>query len=171
MRTAIIDIGILGNRKSNLITDLRKHKIKLLSQRRCPACATKSNIRSPFQKCKTCNTQFFENPTVEDFIKSQDKKFRFVLVLSFILGLLPIIGFVISAGITGIYLLSPFRLYLSESGNFFSKILIRIVTILFFIFGIGAGFIAAPLYCLIRYTIIKNQFKLITKTFQSPKSH
>ncbi|HOZ29366.1 MAG TPA: zinc ribbon domain-containing protein [Bacteroidales bacterium] len=165
---AIFDIGIFGNRKANLISDFRKHEFKLLAQRRCPSCATKSKIRSPFQKCSTCNTEFFKNPTINEFIKHQDRKFQLVFVLSFVIGLLPIIGFVITAGITGISLLSPYRLYISESGNFISKILIRFVTILLFILGIGAGFIASPLYCLIRYTIIKNQFKIITKTFESP---
>jgi len=161
---AIFDIGIFGNRKANLISDFRKHEFKLLAQRRCPSCATKSEVRSPFQKCKACNTEFFENPTIDDFIINQDRKFRQIFIFSFVIGLVPIVGFVVSASLVGINLLSPYRKYISESGNFFSKILIRIITILFFIFGIGAGFISAPLYCLIRYTIIKNHFRLLVRT-------
>ncbi|MDD3687412.1 MAG: hypothetical protein PHE56_11660, partial [Bacteroidales bacterium] len=73
---------------------------------------------------------------------------------------IPILGFVASAAITGVHLLAPYRRYISDAENFFARILIKIVTILFFILGAGAGFIAAPIYCLIRYNIVKNQFRL-----------
>jgi DNA-directed RNA polymerase subunit RPC12/RpoP len=170
-QTTIFDIGFLGNRKATLITDKRRHKFNLLAQRRCPSCATKSEKRSAFQKCSVCGTEFFENPTINDFIVHQDKKFKMIFLLSFIIGLIPIVGFVICASLVGINLLSPYRKYISKTGTFFSKMLIRLLTVLFFIFGVGFGFVAAPVYCLIRYTIIKNQFKLANGVIVFPNKN
>jgi hypothetical protein len=157
---SIFGIGFLGNRKASIISDISKHKFNLLAQRRCPECATKSEKRTVFQVCNTCGSEFFKKPSVDEFIKEQDKKFKLILFISFFLGLIPVVGFVISASLVGINLLSPYRKYISKTGTFISKVLIRMLTIAFFVFGVGFGFVAAPMYCLIRYTIIKNQFKL-----------
>lgn len=170
VQNEIKSIGILGNARQKLVMVIAKHRIILLSQRRCPDCGTKSEKKNINQKCKVCGTHFFENPDVEAFIKFHDRKFFIILVFSAVIGFIPIFGFVASAVITGIHLLSPYRRYISNTENFFARILIKIMTALFFIIGAGAGFIVAPVYCLIRYNIIKNQFKLKYKMLNLPIS-
>jgi len=40
-----------------------------------------------------------------------------------------------------------------------TKLLIKFLTLLFFIFGVAFGFIAAPAYCVMRYYIWKGKFQ------------
>jgi hypothetical protein len=160
VQNEIKSIGLLGNARKKTVMDVYKHRVQLLAQRRCPDCGNKSTTKSVHQTCNVCNAKFFENPGIEDFISYHDRKFYIILVISVVLGFIPILGFVASAAITGVHLLAPYRRYISDAENFFARILIKIVTILFFILGAGAGFIAAPIYCLIRYNIVKNQFRL-----------
>lgn len=170
VQNEIKSIGILGNARQKPVVDVFNHRIILLSQRRCPDCGTKSMIKKINQNCSVCGVQFFENPDAEAFIKFHDRKFYVILAFSAVIGFIPIFGFVISAVLTGIHLLSPYRRYISNTENLFARILIRILTVLLFIIGIGAGFIAAPVYCLIRYSVIKNQFKLKYKMLNIPIS-
>lgn len=162
-QNSIFEIGIFGQRRTRLISNIKKHKFNLLSQRRCPVCATKSEIRTTNQTCSACGSAFFESPNVNEYIRFHDRKFYIILIFSAFIGMIPIVGFVISASLVGINLLSPYRKYISKSGTFFSKLLIRLITVIFFIMGVGFGFIAAPVYCIIRYTVIKNQFRLAVK--------
>lgn len=157
------EIGVLGQKKQNFVSDIFKHKLNLLGQRRCSNCASKLEYSKLPQTCEACNTQVFEDPTEVDFVQNMDKKFYRILFLSVFIGFIPIIGFVVSASLTGIHLLSPYRRYISKGGGFFSKILIRLITIVLFICGVGFGFIAAPVYATIRYYVIRSQFKIATK--------
>jgi hypothetical protein len=160
VQNEIKTIGLLGNARKKLVMDVYKHRIQLLAQRRCPDCGNKSKSKSVHQSCSVCNAKFFENPEIEDFIAFHDRKFYIIMVISVVLGFIPILGFVASAAITGVHLLAPYRRYISDAENFFAQILIKIITVLFFILGAGAGFVAAPIYCLIRYNIVKNQFRI-----------
>ncbi len=155
----LFKIGILGQRKYKFVTDKQAHKLELLSQKRCPVCATKHSNNGVILICPECNTKFFESPNKQEFIKYLDKKFYIVLSISFLIGFIPIVGFVVSASLVSIYLLSPYRKYISRTGTLFTKIVIRILTIIFFIFGSALGFIAAPIYAAIRYYTIRSQFK------------
>jgi len=60
--------------------------------------------------------------------------------------------------LTDIILLAPYRRYLSNINNFFIKILYRLIFIILVFLGIALGFIAAPLYCGIKYLIVKDRF-------------
>jgi Zn finger protein HypA/HybF involved in hydrogenase expression len=160
----IFEIGILGQRKANLTTDISKHRLNLLKQRRCPECATRFEKRSTMQTCKQCGTTLFSNPNIKDFTRYLDKKFYLILSISFVAGFIPIIGFVFSASLVSIHLLAPYRKYISKTGTLFSRLLIKLLTLIFFIFGAGLGFIAAPIYAAIRYYIIKSQFLLSNQT-------
>jgi hypothetical protein len=166
----IFDIGILGQRKSILTKNISKHRLKLLLNRRCPNCAAKFEKRSVSQTCDSCGTVLFNDPKIKDFTKYLDRKFYIILSISFLIGFIPIVGFVVSASLVSVHLLSPYRKYISKSGTFVSRLLIRILTLIFFIFGAGLGFIAAPVYATIRYFIIRSQFKSITGKLHESKT-
>ncbi|MDD4150210.1 MAG: hypothetical protein PHE33_09285 [Bacteroidales bacterium] len=159
----VFNIGILGHRKPILTTDINKHQLNLIAQRRCPKCATKFDKRSVSQVCSLCGTVLFTEPNLNQFVKYLDQKFYLILSISFVVGFVPILGFVVSASLVSIYLLSPYRKYISKSGTFLSRFMIRILTIVLFVFGVGLGFIAAPVYAAIRYYIIRSQFKASAK--------
>ena len=159
----VFNIGILGQRKINLIDDIDNHRLNLIAQRRCPKCATKFDKRNVTQICSSCGTVLFDDPNRKQFVKYLNRKFYVILGISFVVGFVPILGFVVSASLVSIYLLSPYRKYISKSGTLLSRIMIKILTLILFIFGAGLGFIAAPLYAIIRYYIIRSQFKLNQK--------
>ncbi|MDD2635738.1 MAG: hypothetical protein PHW82_09595 [Bacteroidales bacterium] len=163
----VFNIGVLGQRKSNITTDIEKHRFNLLAQRRCSNCATKFEKRSVSQTCNSCGTVLFTQSGLNNFIKYLDKKFYLILSISFIIGFIPILGFVVSASIVSVYLLSPYRKYISKSGTFISRFMIRVLTLVLFVFGVGLGFIAAPLYATIRYYIIRSQFKIKANTLKT----
>lgn len=151
-------IGILGQRKNELITDIKKHQLNLISHRKCPNCGNKPESKKLFQKCNLCGTALFESPTVNDFLKYQDRKFYKLAGVSFLLGFIPVIGFVLSAVLGNIYLFSPYRRYISGKSSFFTKIMIKFIIFLLFILGVALGFIAAPVYIIMRYYVWRRKF-------------
>lgn len=152
-------IGIFGQKKDTLISNVKEHQINLISHRKCPSCGNKLQNREVFQKCEYCREELFNEPSIKTFTKSIDKKFYKIAGVSFLLGFIPIAGFIVSAVLANIYLFSPYRKYIPKGGSFMTKMFIRFLTLLFFIFGVAFGFIAAPVYCIMRYYIWKGKFK------------
>jgi Na+-transporting methylmalonyl-CoA/oxaloacetate decarboxylase gamma subunit len=157
----IYEIGLLGQKQDKLAIDISQHQFNLLSHRRCPNCGNKIKKNTPNQTCTHCNTMLFENPSVKDFKKRIDKKFYKILVSSIILGFIPIIGFLVSAVLANFYLFAPYRKYISKKGSIITKLFINLLTFIFFLLGIAFGFIAAPIYCLMRYYIWKSKFEAV----------
>ncbi|MCY2688004.1 hypothetical protein [Salinimicrobium sp. TH3] len=151
-------IGIFGQRKKELVSNLEKHRLHLASHRKCPDCGNKLKSIDLFQQCDLCGSTLFDSPTPKEYIRYQDRKFYKLAGVSFLLGFIPIMGFVISAVLANVYLFTPYRRYIPKSKSFLTKIFIKILTFLFFIFGIALGFIAAPVYIILRYFIWKRRF-------------
>lgn len=156
---AVHAIGILGQRKENMISDIKKHQLNLISHRKCPDCGNKLSSTKIQQSCGQCGRSLFASPSEKEFIKHQDRKFYKITALSFALGFIPVVGFLISAVMANIYLFSPYRRYIPKGSSFLTKIFIKFLTFLLFILGIALGFIAAPAYIIMRYFIWKRQFK------------
>lgn len=152
-------IGFFGQKKEALISNIQEHQLKLISNRKCPDCGNKLRSNKVFQNCDHCKTELFQSPTLKDFTKSIDKKFYKIAGLSFLLGFIPVAGFVISAILANIYLFSPYRRYIPKGKSFMTKLFVKFLTFMFFLFGIAFGFIAAPAYCIMRYYIWKGKFK------------
>lgn len=151
-------VGIFGQRKENLVTDLKQHQVKLISLKKCPSCGNRL-IKNRFdQLCDTCGSPVSDSAAATQFVKYQDRKFYKITGLSFFLGFIPIVGFVVSAVMANVYLFSPYRRYLPKGSSFFTKIFIKILTFLFFLLGVALGFIAAPIYIILRYLVWKRKF-------------
>lgn len=151
-------IGIFGQRKKDLVANFRKHQLNLISHRKCPDCGNKLGSTKVFQNCDLCGARLFSSPNTKEFLKFQDRKFYKITGLSFLLGFIPIVGFVVSAVLANVYLFSPYRRYLPRGSSFITKLFIKLFTFLFFISGIALGFIAAPIYIILRYFIWKRRF-------------
>lgn len=152
-------IGIFGHRKDDLVTNVKDHRLDLVAHKKCPHCGNKLQSNTISQSCNLCGNQIFESPTVQEFIRRQDRKFYKITIFSFILGFIPVVGFLISAVMANIYLFSPYRRYIPKGRSFLTKVFIKFITFIFFIFGIALGFIAAPVYIIMRYMIWKKRFK------------
>ncbi|MDT0688820.1 DUF4126 domain-containing protein [Salegentibacter sp. F188] len=159
LQPQIYAIGIFGQKKEELIVNVEKHQLNLLSHRKCADCGNKLDSNRLFQNCHFCGNAHFQSPTVKEFIKNQDKKFYKIAGLSFLLGFVPVVGFLTSAVIANIHLFSPYRRYIPKGSSFLTKVFIKILTFLFFVVGIALGFIAAPVYIVLRYYIWKKKFQ------------
>ncbi|MDT0650123.1 hypothetical protein [Autumnicola edwardsiae] len=158
LQPKIYAIGIFGQKKEKLVSNIQKHQLNLISHRKCTDCGNKLESNRLFQNCHFCGNAHFQSPTVKEFIKNQDKKFYKIAGLSFLLGFVPVIGFLTSAVLANIYLFSPYRRYIPKGSSFLTKLFIKFLTFLFFLLGIALGFIAAPAYIVLRYTIWKKKF-------------
>lgn len=155
---AVHAIGILGQRREKLISDVKKHQLNLISHRKCPDCGNKLSSTKIYQICNKCGRSLFVSPSEKEFLKHQDRKFYKITALSFVLGFIPVVGFLMSTVMANIYLFSPYRRYIPKGSSFLTKLFIKILTLLLFILGIALGFIAAPAYIIMRYFIWKRQF-------------
>ena len=151
-------IGILGQRREKIVSDVKKHQLNLISHRKCPDCGNKFRKPKLYQSCDSCGAPLFQAPTEKEFIKRQDRKFFKITAVSFFLGFIPVVGFLISAVMANIYLFSPYRRYIPKGSSFVTKIFIKLLTLLFFILGVALGFIAAPVYIIMRYFVWKRKF-------------
>lgn len=151
-------VGIFGQRKEKIVSDVPKHQLKLISLKKCPACGSRLNNNKFDQECDTCGSQLTDAFGVKDFVSYQDRKFYKITGLSFFLGFIPIVGFIISALMANVYLFSPYRRYLPTGSSFLTKIFIKFLTFLFFLLGVALGFIAAPVYIIMRYLVWKRRF-------------
>ena len=154
----VYKVGIFGQRKKELVLNLEKHRLNLISHRKCPDCGNKLASTKLFQDCNVCGAILFRSPDPKEFMKYQDRKFYKITGLSFLLGFIPIVGFVVSAVLANVYLFSPYRRYIPKGSSFLTKLFIKFLTLLFFIFGIALGFIAAPIYIIMRYFVWKRRF-------------
>lgn len=154
----VYSIGVFGQKRKKIADDIHKHRLKLIAHRKCSICGQKLNKNKVYQNCDRCGNPSFEAPTVPDFLKFQDRMFYKITGLSFLLGFIPIVGFVVSAVIANIFLLSPYRRYLPRGSSFFTKLFIKLTTFLLFLLGIALGFIAAPAYIILKYFIWRKKF-------------
>lgn len=151
-------VGIFGQRKKELVTNLSRHRLNLVSHRKCPDCGNKLNNAKLFGNCDTCGNPVFESPSLKDFVKYQDKKFYKITGFSILLGFIPVLGFLISALLANVYLFSPYRRYIPTGRSFVTKLFIKFLTFFLFLLGTALGFIAAPVYIILRYYIWKQRF-------------
>lgn len=151
-------IGVLGQRRERLVTSVKKHQIELIAHRKCPDCGIKLKSHRLYQDCEVCGKTLFKSPEISDFVKYQDKRFYKLIGLSILLGFIPVVGFLVSAVLANIYLFSPYRKYVPKASSFVTKIFIKFLTFLLFLLGIALGFIAAPVYIIMRYYIWKRKF-------------
>lgn len=159
----VYGIGVFGQKKKETVSNMEQHRLKLLSHRRCSDCGNKMDSTKPIQTCNSCGNHHFKSPTTEEFIRYQDKKFYKITGLSFLLGFIPVVGFIVSAVLANVHLFTPYRRYIPKGRSFVTKIFIKFLTFFFFLLGVALGFIAAPVYIVLRYYIWKNRFVTVTK--------
>jgi Zn finger protein HypA/HybF involved in hydrogenase expression len=152
----------MGNTIDQGIIDLKDHKFDLLKARRCPVCATRLEKRKTHQECPTCKHESFN--TLEErelFLSNMGSRVPGMLLLSFLLGLIPIMGMIIGIILFRIRLVSPFRRYIPLHKSFFIKWFIRFfffILMILQIIPILGGFVM-PVMALISYNTYKNSFK------------
>ncbi len=155
-------LGFLGSSSEETVTDLVAHKLNLVEHKRCPVCATRLTEKSPKQSCAECGYSLFsEHPTGMAYSDYIGGRLGGVMFVSFLLGLVPVLGLILGIIYFRIQLVGPYRMYIPLHKSFFIKWILR----LFFFLLIGLqiipviGGIVLPVMVLLNYRSYRESFE------------
>lgn len=151
-------INFLGVRSEKTVLDIEDHRLRLLRHKRCPECASRLPNQAYKQACPTCGITTSVLVAPKKYLRELDKRFLITLLVATALGFVPVVGIVAATIFADFYLISPLRRYVPTSQVFLAKVLIRLFFILIIFSGAILGFLAAPLYCLVRYFGLRSFF-------------
>lgn len=149
-------VGWIGQPRPELVTDPAAHRLALIKYRRCPSCATRLKKRAVQQACPSCATVTFTDiAQVNSFLRVLDRQLPRTLLVSGLLGLVPVIGIVPAIIYYRLSLIASLQSYVPASIGCFTNWVLRIVAL--FLIGMqsipGIGIFAIPALCLITYTV------------------
>ncbi|MCX7859519.1 MAG: hypothetical protein N2385_05490 [Chloroflexus sp.] len=149
-------VGWIGQPRPEPVIDPAAHRVALIKHRRCPSCATRLKKRAVQQPCPACATVTFADVAqVNSFLRVLDRQLPRTLLISGLLGLVPIIGVVPAIIYYRLSLIASLQSYVPAGIGCFTNWILRIVAI--FLIGMqsipGIGAFAIPALCLINYTV------------------
>lgn len=149
-------VGWIGQPRPEPVTDPAAHRLALIKYRRCPSCATRLKKRAVQQACPSCATVTFTDiAQVNSFLRVLDRQLPRTLIVSGLLGLVPVIGVVPAIIYYRLSLIASLQSYVPASIGCFTNWVLQIVAIV--LIGMqsipGIGIFAIPALCLITYTV------------------
>jgi Zn finger protein HypA/HybF involved in hydrogenase expression len=158
------DIGFLGQSKPLIPADPESHPLRLFEKRRCPACATRLKPRVPHQQCPACGRRAPADAAfTQAYLEYLDKRLPLTLGVSFLLGLIPIIGLIVGVVYYRMVLVMPFAQYLPLGRRFLLRWGIRLLFLVLVLFQwvpLLGGFVV-PLLALISFTAYRSTYRAI----------
>ena len=156
-----LQIGILGKIKDEPVPDIKEHVFELIRAKRCPSCATKFTRNKINQTCLACTEPAFGDMIkVINYTKYINGKVLCIVGISTLLGLIPIIGMILSIVISKIVLIRPYKQYLSVRKRIFGKWVLRFIGFILIVLQaipfIGA--LSPPIFVFISYRHWKKSF-------------
>ena len=155
-------IGALGQARSESVTDLETHRLKLLSKKRCPNCALRLPERSPCQECPNCATvTFADQQALDDYMGAVEQKLKPTLVTCGLLSMVPLLGLIPGIIFYRLTLVASIRAYLPRIRNFLTRWLVRLINLLLICLQLipVLGAAVLPLMCLTNYSIYRKALK------------
>lgn len=156
-----VTVGLFGQSKTDPVTDVAKHKLRLTEKKRCPACATRLPERDPQQTCGSCGHALFKEPSLaRDYLAMVGSRLPVVLLISLGLSFIPFLGLVIGVIIYRIQLVAPFRRYIPLHRSFFIKWMIRLFFFLLIAVQLipGIGGVVVPVMALVSFMAYRRSF-------------
>ncbi len=157
-------IDFFGMPKNKTVVDLSAHKLNLLEKKRCSSCASRLTISNPKQHCEVCNQRPFKDiQVVKDYLARISSRLILVLIITTILGFIPIIGAIIGIIYYRIALISPFVRYTSTGEKIILKWTLKIISfiILMFQWIPFFGAVCLPIIVLLNYYVYFKSFKKV----------
>jgi Domain of unknown function (DUF4126) len=161
-------IGFLGQSKPYPTTDPANHPYRLVEKRRCPACASRFPARRPFDPCKICsNASAADVSFATQYASYISARVPLVLLVSFLMSLVPILGLIVASVYFRIEIVLPFSQYLPLGKQFLLRWGIRLLFLVLVFFQIIPllGGLVAPLMAYISYVTYRNSYVAL---MQSP---
>jgi len=155
-------VGFLGQSKPYPTSDPSNHAYRLVEKRRCPVCASRLKTRDPFHACPACaDLSRIEPAFSQAYIDYISRRLPFVLGVSFLMSLVPIIGLIVGTIYYRMELVLPFSQYLPMGRRFLLRWGIRLlflVMILLQWIPIIGGFVV-PLMAFISFTAYRESYR------------
>ncbi|MCU0490085.1 MAG: hypothetical protein MUD01_00650 [Chloroflexaceae bacterium] len=151
-------VGLFGQSKAALATDLTKHRLNLTGRKRCPSCASRLKERNVRQSCTTCGTVTFNDISEANvYLRALDKRLVKTLLVCGGLGLVPIVGLVPGIVYYRLSLIASLQSYIPSGIGCLASWGVRIVSLFLIVLqAFGLGFLSLPAMCLLNYTVYRR---------------
>ncbi len=156
-----IALGALGGMLEERQSDSVAQKVRLIELKRSPKSGEKVKGRGADIVCKEDGVSVFAEKDVnEQYFKTVDGRLPKVLIVSAVLGFVPILGLIAGVIYYRLQLVAPYRRYLPWSKGFLTKWLVRLVLLgLAALQIVGFGIFAVPLMALINHWMYRGAFR------------
>lgn len=156
-----IALGSLGGMLETRESDLIAQKVRLIELKRSPKSGEKVKGRGADIVCKEDGVLVFADKEVNQrYFETVDGRLPKVLLVSAVLGFVPILGLIAGVVYYRLQLVAPYRRYLPWSKGFLTKWLVRLVLLVLAALQIvGLGIFAVPLMALINHWMYRGAFR------------
>ena len=155
-------IGFFGRTLSVTATDLDRHRLELVENRRCPECAAHLVERAARQTCPACGHRVMgERAFAERYLAFVDARLPKALGVSLALSLVPVIGAIPALVYTRLALVAPFRRYIPAGIGCLVKWAVRALNLALILLQVvpGLGALAMPLLAVLNYWAYRQVYK------------
>jgi len=153
-------IGFLGGIKPETEPSIQAQKLRLMRLKRSPLSGERFEGKGVELKCEVDGTTAFSDATLtQAYIKSVSEKLPKVLLISALLGIVPVLGLIAGVIYYRLRLVAPFRRYLTFGQSFLTKWLLRIILLALVILQVSfGGIVAVPLMALLNFLFYRSAF-------------
>lgn len=159
-------IGFLGGIKDEKAESIDDQKLRLMRLRRSPLSGERFEGKGVELKCDADGvTAFSDARLTEAYIGSITQKLPKVLLISALLGIVPVLGLIAGVIYYRLRLVAPFRRYLTFGQSFFTKWMLRIALLALVLLQVSfGGIIAVPLMALLNFLFYRSAFTKALRT-------
>lgn len=126
-----LQVGWLGTIRRQQASDRVRHRLDLLSGKRCRRCGHRLRGRSFDIICQECGTIPFESEAdLQDYLACIQSKLPKVLGVLLLLSAVPVVGLIPGVIYYRLTLISSLRHYIPHSSRFFGRWMARILSLL-----------------------------------------
>ncbi len=153
-------IGFLGGIKPEKEPSIEAQKLRLMRLKRSPLSGERFEGKGVELKCEMDGTTAFSDAALtQAYIKSVSEKLPKVLLISALLGIVPVLGLIAGVIYYRLRLVAPFRRYLTFGQSFLTKWLLRIILLALVILQVSfGGIVAVPLMALLNFLFYRSAF-------------
>lgn len=159
-------IGFLGGIKEEKAATAEEQKLRLMRLRRSPLSGERFEGKGVELECEADGTKAFSDPDLtKAYVESVAEKLPRVLLVSAVLGIVPVLGLIAGVIYYRLRLVAPFRRYLTLGQSFITKWLLRVLLVALAVLQVSfGGIVAVPLMALLNFLFYRSAFrKALTK--------
>jgi hypothetical protein len=164
-------VGFLGQTLVDTAADTANHPLRLIEKRRCRVCATPRPPRSLAEPCAACGALALATAgAAEAYTRFIAARLPTVLIVSFVLSLVPVLGLITGLIYLRMQLVLPFSQYLPAGKRFLLGWGMRLlfVVLVFFQLVPVAGGLVVPLMGLISFAAYRNAWMQVSGDVATP---